>query len=212
MKALMAVAGALWMATLSAAETAQAAPPQPVIHMPQHPATPGSSSAPDAPPNPSWRPGRGGCLADGSGYFRARIGGALHMDVNWKGTQLECSGEARPDRSGLRVAFAGPGPGGKLMRLVFGVGAAREGSPGRELPTNLTVLLEGGRVFATRGDDKCTMDQLTQRPLPGERGVRVWRIEGRGFCVAPANALAGTGRILVTRFDFAGRIEFSGRS
>ena len=101
--------------------------------------------------------------------------------------------------------------GGKIMRLVFGIRDAREGAPGRELPTNLTVLLDGGRVFATRGDDKCTMDQLTQQPLPGTADVRAWRIEARGFCVAPANALAGKGRILVSRFDFAGRIEFSGR-
>ena len=70
----------------------------------------------------------------------------------------------------------------------------------------------GGRIFATRGDDKCTMDQLTQRSLPDQTGLRIWRIEGRGFCVAPATALAGPGRIVVSRFDFAGRIEFSGRS
>ncbi len=197
MRALIAFAGVLWMAALLAAKSAQAAPPQPIIQMPAHPAA---------------APGRGGCLGDGTGYVRARIRGALDVDVSWKDAQLECAGEARPDGSGLRMSFAGPGPGGKVMRLVFGMRAAREGAPGRELPTNLTVLLDGGRVFATRGDDKCTMDQLTQRPLPARPGLRSWRIEGRGFCVAPANSLAGPGRILISRFDFAGRIEFSGRT
>jgi len=73
------------------------------------------------------------------------------------------------------------------------------------------VLLDGGRVFATLGDDKCTTDQLSQRLLPTKTGaVRAWRIEARGFCVEPANDVAGHGRILVSRFDFAGRIEFSG--
>jgi hypothetical protein len=151
-----------------------------------------------------------GCLGDGTGFVRARIRGALDMDVNWKDAQLQCSGEARPDGTGLRLGFAGPGPGGRVMHLVFGVRGGHEGRPGRELPTNLTVLLEGGRAFATRGEDKCTMDQLTQRQLPGGRGLRAWRIEGRGFCVAPASALAGKGRIVVSRFDFAGRLEFSG--
>ncbi len=94
------------------------------------------------------------------------------------------------------------------MRLVFGVRAAHEGTPGKELPTNLTVLLDGGRIFATLGDDKCTTDQLSQRPLPDQAGSRVWRIEARGFCIAPANALSGEGRIVVSRFDFAGRIKF----
>ncbi len=109
------------------------------------------------------------------------------------------------------MSFAGPGPGGQIMRLVFGVRAAREGKPGRELPTNLTILMDGGRIFATRGDDKCTMDELAQRPLPATDGRRAWRIEARGFCVQPANAVTGRGRILMSRFDFAGRVEFSGR-
>jgi hypothetical protein len=174
--------------------------------MPQHDPDPTAGLA-DASPSP----GRSPCLGDGTGFVRARIRGALNLDLNWKDAQLECGGEARPDGSGLRVSFAGPGPGGKVLRLVFGVRSAREGVAGKELPTNLTVLVDGGRIFATRGDDKCTMDQLSQRPLPG-RGVRAWRIEARGFCVAPATALAGKGRIVVSRFDFAGRIEFSGRS
>jgi hypothetical protein len=195
MRALTAFAAVLWGSALLRAESAPAAPPQPVIQMPTHPAA---------------GPARRGCLGDGTGFVRARIRGALDMDVSWKDAELECSGEARPDGSGLRVLFSGPGPGGRVMHLVFGVRAAREGSPGRELPTNLTVLQDGGRSFATRGDDKCTMDQLTQRPLPARGGLRVWHIEGRGFCVAPATALAGPGRILVSRFDFAGRIECSG--
>jgi hypothetical protein len=207
------------LAALLSAGIARAAPPQPVIQMPQHPGT----TAPDptaadptaglADASPS--PGRSPCLGDGTGFVRARIRGALNLDLNWQDAQLECGGEARPDGSGLRVSFAGPGPGGRILRLVFGVRAAHEGAAGKELPTNLTLLVDGGRVFATRGDDKCTMDQLSQRPLPGQskdRGTRAWRIEARGFCVAPANALAGKGRVLVSRFDFAGRIEFSGRS
>ena len=186
------------------AHTARAAPPQPVIQMPRQPA--GGGPAPQA--GPTRGAAHGACLGDGTGYVRARIRGSLNMDLSWKNSQLECGGEARPDGSGLRISFAGPGPGGRTMRLVFGVRSAREGSPGRELPTNLTVLLDGGDVFATRGDDKCTLDQLSQRALPGTPGHRAWRIEGRGFCVEPANAVAGKGRIVVSRFDFAGRIEF----
>jgi hypothetical protein len=210
MKALPAFAAALWMSAVVATDLAQATLPQPVIQMPQHSPASRPNSGPDA-TSQLRAPGHRTCLGDGTGYVRARIRGALNVDLDWKDAQLECAGEARPDGSGLRVSFAGPAPGGKVMRLVFGIRTAREGTPGRELPTNLTVLLDGGRVFATRGDDKCTMDQLTQQPLPGTAEVRAWRIEVRGFCVAPANALTGNGRILVSRFDFAGRIEFSGR-
>lgn len=172
--------------------------------MPQHQAIPSAADPDDS------NSQRTACIGDGTGFMRARIRGALNMDLNWKDAELACGGEARPDGSGLRVSFAGPGPGGRVMRLVFGVRSAREGAPGKELPTNLTVLLDGGRIFATRGDDKCTLDQLTQRSLPDKPGSRAWRIEARGFCVEPMNALAGNGRILISRFDFAGRIEFSG--
>lgn len=188
---------------------AQAAPPQPVIQMPRHPAPIADSSAPA---DSTWKTGGGACMGDGTGYLRARIGGAMKLDLDWKDAQLRCGGDARADGSGLRLSFAGPGPGGKVLHLVFGVSSAREGAAGKELPTNLTVMLEGGGIFATQGDDKCTTDQLTQRRLPSSTGARVWRIEGRGFCVAPANALSRQGRILISRFDFAGRIEFSGRS
>jgi hypothetical protein len=211
MKALPTLAAMLWLTALGCAMPPRAAAQaagQPVIQMPRRAAAAGQSSDQDVDPVL----GRSPCVGDGTGYVRARIRGALQLDLNWHDAQMHCGGDLRPDGSGLRVSFAGPGPGGKLMRLVFGVRSAREGSSGKELPTNLTVLVDGGRVFATRGDDKCTMDQLSQRALPdkagpGKSAVRAWRIEARGFCVYPANAVTGQGRILVSRFDFAGRIE-----
>ena len=215
MKPFPAFATLAWVCIVATTMTAQAGPAQPVIQLPQRPAAGSPNSGPSATENLDPDLGRklaltGACLGDGTGYVRARIRGALNMDVNWKDAQLTCAGEARPDGGGLRLSFAGPGPDGKIMRLVFGIRAAREGSAGRELPTNLTVLLDGGRIYATRGDDKCTTDALAQRQLPGRNGLRAWRIESRGFCIEPANALAGKGRILISRFDFAGRAEFSG--
>jgi hypothetical protein len=182
--------------------------------MPQNPLSaspdPGAGEALDPNLVRKLTPGQGACLGDGTGYVRARIRGALNTDLSWTDAQLACAGDARPDGSGLRVSFAGPGPGGKVLRLVFGIRSAHEGKAGRELPTNLTVLQDGGRIFATLGDEKCTLDQLSQRPLPGSAERRAWRIEARGFCVTPANAIDGKGRILVSRFDFAGRVEFNG--
>ena len=49
-----------------------------------------------------------GCLPTGNGYLRARIRGAMNLDVNWHNAELQCEGGPRPDGSGLRVAFAGP--------------------------------------------------------------------------------------------------------
>ena len=152
-----------------------------------------------------------GCLPTGNGYLRARIRGALNLDIDWSNAELECDGGPRPDGSGVRVSFAGPHHGdGRRTRLVFGVGAVHEGVTGRDLPTNLTVIFEGEeRLFATRGADHCTVDELRQERVGALGGPkRTWRIIARGYCIAPASTLASDARILVSRFDFAGNAVF----
>jgi uncharacterized membrane protein (UPF0127 family) len=151
------------------------------------------------------------CLPSGNGYLRARVGGALNLDIDWRNAELECEGGPRPDGSGIRLSFAGPlRSDGRRVRMVFGIGAATEGQSGRSLPTNLTVMFEGEqRLFATRGDDRCTVDELEQERIGALDGaIRSYRVIGRGFCVEPASTLKGDERIVVSRFDFAGRTTF----
>jgi hypothetical protein len=153
-----------------------------------------------------------GCLPSGNGFFRARIRGAMNLDVNWQNAELECQGGTRPDGNGIRLSFAGPiHSDGRRLRLVFGVSSTAEGNTGSALPTNLTVIFEGEkRLFSTRGDDKCTVDKLTQERV-GELGgsARSYRVVGSGFCIDPANDLKAEERIVVSTFDFAGRITYS---
>ena len=160
----------------------------------------------------------GPCLRSGKAYLQARIRGAIHLDIDFRGSKLACEGGPRFDGSGIRMGFEGRvKPGGRRVRMVFGIGGAKEGRPGRELPTNLTVIFEGERLlFATQGQGNCTVDRLTQEPLgptrrsPAGAGEkpRSYRIVAHGFCIAPANDLTGRRRILVSTFDFAGRADF----
>lgn len=152
-----------------------------------------------------------GCLATGNGYVRAKLRGALDMDLAWRNDEMECTGGARPDGQGLRVSFAGPiHSDGRRLRLVFGIQDAPEGLSGRARPTNLTVIFEGEkRLFATRGDDKCTVDDLQQQRIGALGGKhRTWRVVARGFCIEPATVLNGDERLLMTTFDFAGQVSF----
>jgi len=170
------------------------------------------AAARPAPAVPAPVGGSRGCLPGGNGYLRARIRGALNLDIDWHDAEIECEGGPRPDGSGLRVSFAGPRHAdGRRLRLVFGVGAVHEGRAGRALPTNLTVIFEGEeRVFATRGEDHCTVDELRQERLGALGGsLRSWRIVARGFCTSPASTLNSDARILVSRFDFAGSAVFA---
>lgn len=135
----------------------------------------------------------------------------MSLDIDLHNAELECDGGVRPDGSGIRVSFAGPlRSDGRRLRMVFGVGSAAEGRSGRALPTNLTVIFEGEqRIFATRGEGKCTVDELTEQRLGALGGSsRPYRVIGRGFCIEPVNDLHGKESILVNSFDFAGRVTF----
>jgi hypothetical protein len=159
---------------------------------------------------------KSGCFAAGNGYLRARLRGAVDLDLDWKDAQMQCEGGPRPPgkdnkSNGIRVSIGGPLRGdGRRIRLVFGIAGVGEGQGGETLRTNVTILFEGEqRLFATLGDDKCTVDSLTQQrveTLGTDRAI--YRVEARGFCLGPATSLSKAERLLVTSFDFAGRVEF----
>lgn len=122
----------------------------------------------------------------------------------------------RPDGHGIRVSFAGPlhsAGAAHRLRFIFGIETAGAGRSGHALPTNVTLIFEGERrIFSTRGDRQCTVDDLRQEPLGSNARQRDYRIAARGFCVGPATSLTGSGRVLVSRFDFAGRIALDSDS
>jgi len=201
------------LAVVPPAPTA-AVPPARIAAVPPAPvaAVPPARIAAVPPDLPLARPAKAAadCLG-GQGYLKARIRGALTADIDWR-QYLACDGESRPDGSGVRLGFAGP-PGPHRLRMIFGVRGVHEGAAARELPVNLTVLEEGGRIFATRGEGKCTIDDLRQQRQPGPGQTHTWRITARGFCTDPINDLAsapGSGRIVINRFDFAGVVTFAG--
>jgi hypothetical protein len=156
-----------------------------------------------------------GCLRVGGGYLRARIRGALNMDLNWKNAEMQCEGGPRPpgknNSKGVRVSIGGPLRGdGHRIRIVFGITGIGEGEDGQALRTNVTLLFEGEkRIFATQGDDRCTVDSLQQERVETlGPDLAVYRVVARGFCLGPATSLANDERVVFTSFDFAGRVEF----
>jgi hypothetical protein len=167
-----------------------------------------SATTPTATPA---EPAASGCFVAGDGYLRARMRGALSLDLDWKDAQMHCEGGPRPSGNGVRVSIAGPERGqGRRIRMVFGIGGVSEGAGGEALRTNVTILFEGEkRIFATQGDDKCTVDKLTQQRVEtlGE-GRAIYRVVARGFCLGPASSLSRGERVFLTSFDFAGRVEF----
>jgi hypothetical protein len=149
------------------------------------------------------------CLPAGDGYLRARLSGALSTELDWGNDGTECTGAVRPTDGGIRMRFSRPDGPGKLV-LVFGIAHLREGKQGRNIPVNVTLIREGaGEFFSTQGDDKCTLDLVTQDVIVGiPRRARSYRVTARGFCTEPARAVRGKGAVLLSRFDYSGRVDF----
>ena len=175
------------------------------------------------------------CTAPEGAFLHARIAGALELELDFRGANLSCDGMRRPDGKGLRVSFAGA-LGDEHLTLVFGVPHLAEGASGRAVPVNVTIIRDGGRVYGTRGEGKCVLDEVVQTAMAGSvvpvatmsgsqggyavphaPGVdppapRHWRIDARGFCLEPARAVAAGSvagdAILLTTFDFRGQLAW----
>lgn len=190
----MAALAALSLAALSLAACTRHTPVAPTSPATVQPATSAASF----------------CLPSHDGYLRVRLRGDRDLDVDLHDADLECEGGERPGQGGLRLAFAGPvTSAGHRLRFVFGVAAPPGIASSREVPTNVTVIFEGENgLYSTRGDDKCTIDELTQAPLIARDAAHspagALRVSGRGFCASPATAIHGHETLLLSRFDFAG--------
>ena len=160
-------------------------------------------ATPPAPPAPM-----SACLPDGSGFLRARLKGDIELDIDWRGDAVNCAGMPRPDGLGLRVRFAGGGE--RKLALLFAAPRLGAGESATAVPVNVTVVEEGAaRIYGTLGADKCLLDRVTQSRLAGpDLPPDTWRIEARGFCTEPARAPVGNARVLVTTFEFVGRVSF----
>lgn len=162
-----------------------------------------------------------GCLATGEGQLEASLRGALQADLAWRNADMQCDGELRPDGSGLRITIAGPlraAPGSKTdpaglagaglahrLRFIFGIDLTDTASgPVQALPTNLTVIVEGGNLlYATRGDSLCAVEDLDREPM----AAGIDRVKVSGYCLGPASDLAGENRLHVPTFSFTALVH-----
>lgn len=149
------------------------------------------------------------CLPGKDGFLTMRLRGSIEEDVHWQEPALECTGMSRPDGRGLRLRFAGPLAGGELA-VVFAAPALGMGASGRAVPVNVTLIDQAGEhIYGTQGESRCMFDSVEQRTL-SDAAVppHTFLVSASGFCTVPAPALDGYGAVLLTRFDFAGRVTF----
>ena len=164
-----------------------------------------AASAEDAAPvaaatEPSSGVGDALCIPATTGSFRARLQGSIEAEIDWGEGAAHCQGGIRPQGDGVRLLYKGSVPDAGPLLIVLGIAPLRPGESAHNVPVNLTVVREGtGQFYATRGDDKCALDAVSQAPVADAPGL--YRLEGRGYCTQPARAVGGDGAVLLSRFD-----------
>jgi hypothetical protein len=148
------------------------------------------------------------CRPAGFGSLQARLQGAIDAEIDWSPpTTPQCLGGPRPGDGGLRLVYKGTAAGTEPLLIVVGITLPLQAGTTRNVPANVTVVREGAGVFyATQGDDKCALDEVTLEPSADAAGR--YRLRGRGFCIQPARAVGtDAGAVLMTRFDVAALVD-----
>jgi hypothetical protein len=148
------------------------------------------------------------CRPADFGSLHARLQGAIDAEIDWTlPSTPQCLGGPRPGDGGLRLLYKGRTSGTEPLLVVVGITLPLQAGTTRNVPANVTVVREGTGVFyATQGEDKCALDEVTLEPVAGQAGR--YRLAGRGYCIQPARAVGSdAGAVLMSRFDVAALVD-----
>lgn len=139
--------------------------------------------------------------------MKAALFGGINVDVNWSHTELVCESMLRPNGNGIRLRFSGDVLGERLA-IIIALPGLVEGEAAIELPSNVTVSVEGsGRFFSTPNLDSCWTDIDAQTRLPGS--PEGYAITGTLYCVSPLGELNGDAAVSIPKLWFSGIVDWS---
>jgi hypothetical protein len=165
--------------------------------------SPAATDVVDIPPEESTE-----LLCGEQGYVSTELYGALRMTLDWRESDLECSGMPRPEGRGARLRFAGHG-GGDDTRLAFIIAIpefSRDTTSG-EFSSNVTLIEEGnGRFFSTSDLNNCLTHIVSATSLD-DSGDR-YAIVGELYCISPLAEINGQSSISITEMRFSGLLDW----
>src|SRR5690606_23473033 len=146
------------------------------------------------------------CIADGGGFFRATLQGALERELDWGNVGTNCGGAGIVGVAGWQQSFGRTEPGGDRLDVLFSIGGAAEGVTGAAFPVRLTVaaVIDGQSVLFVTPVSGCTIDITEQSPLSEDQLGRIYRVTAQGTCSEPAVELDGSRTVEVPGFAFTG--------
>ena len=146
------------------------------------------------------------CSRDSDGFLIGRMYGALDLNIDWQGANMNCEGMLRPDGNGIRLLFASRQ--GREARLVFviGVDGGIDQLTRKERTANITIIDEiDGRFFSTSGIDRCWTTIHKVEKIVGET-FPTFQIDGDVYCAGGLPSLSDRGTVTLGDFRFSGRL------
>lgn len=142
-------------------------------------------------------------------YLSTQLYGAIARQISWSSAELGCESMLRPDAKGVRLRFTGQAADSRIA-IILALPELQRGSTGSELPTVVTLTVEGsGRFFSTPSLGSCWSDIVTQDPF--EDSVDRYDIDGTLYCVAPLGEINGDAAISIPELEFRGIVDWSGK-
>jgi len=149
------------------------------------------------------------CSRESDGFLSGRMYGALDLNIDWQGANMNCEGMLRPDGNGIRLLFASKQ--GRKARLVFviGVEGRIDQLTRKERVANITIIDEiDGRFFSTSGIDRCWTTIHKVEKIVGER-FPAFQIDGDVYCAGGLPSLSDRGTVTLGDFRFSGRLALN---
>lgn len=144
-----------------------------------------------------------------AGYLHGELFGIFEGPLDWSGESIDCQGMPRPDSRGARIRFAGNAADDQVsLAVIIAIPDLERAMTARELPSNVTIIEEGGGRFFSTGDlDICWTDIDRQTPIdpPGDR----YSIDGRLYCIAPLTEVNGESSLSIAELSFSGLLDWS---
>ena len=141
----------------------------------------------------------------GQSLLTTELFGAIERSLDWRSADMRCESMLRPDGEGVRLRFTGTAADRQLA-IIVALPTLERGSTGAEIPTVLTLTVEGsGRFFSTPNLDACWTDVRVQEPVTED----TFDVAGTVYCVAPLGEVNGEAAVSIPQLDFRSTIEWA---
>ena len=142
------------------------------------------------------------CESTGDGFLSGNLFGALSRHLEWHGAEMDCGGMLRPNSDGIRLVFAAPREGERLL-IVLGIDGQLDDLAGSEHPTNITIVDEARkRFFSTGGQDRCWSMIESIKPVTDQ----ILQVVGESYCAGSLPSLSDNSSITLRNVHYSGRL------